>query len=259
MSRASSTSSTATLASAYSVEGSVLGVGSRAAAGAEAGAGGLGKQSLVWNRSSSGAGQGAASAMRAPQQPQQPQQPLCRFFGRGQGCSRGSACRFRHESPVTATDSSQLDPSLAALMLRAPSFGWADVAAAPGSGLGMGRARAAAAQHTSSASAAGAAGAAGLLRFGSGHSVLVLGDGDLTFSEALAAQAPAARLMASVQLSLSALVGRYAAAEGRLGRLAAAGVPVLLEMDARELHTYGTRWNQVRPSCGAASSGYMHC
>ncbi|GAB4821707.1 hypothetical protein N2152v2_008753 [Parachlorella kessleri] len=157
-----------------------------------------------------------------PQQGQkQRQRPLCRFFSKG-GCDRGASCRFSHEAQEPA-----LDSSIAELALRPLGFGW------PTGQLAEQRAQ------RSDSSGGANQGRLHLLDFGPGDSVLVLGDGDLAFSEALACKS-LARVMASVKLSLNKLLETYPGVEARLEALSNAGTPVLAQLDATQLHSYHT-------------------
>jgi hypothetical protein len=113
--------------------------------------------------------------------------PLCRFFCSPHGCSRRAACAFGHDLLA------HVGAGLLAALRRPVAFAPAPAPATGGGGGGP------------------VTGAPPPFDFAAGDSVLLLGEGDLAFTEALMALTTAS-LVSSVQLSRQQLLARTPAA-----------------------------------------------
>lgn len=153
------------------------------------------------------------------------------------GCAYGLDCRYSHDTAAA------LSPDMLAALCRPVTF--------PGSG-----------------APDAAEGAARLFDFGGADTVLLLGEGDLSFTEVLLGRSKgsrhsAPRLVASVQLGRRELLEAYPAADcaARLARLEAAAAAaagpraaggalrLLYGVDATRLHRLG------KPGCPAVEAG----
>ncbi|KAL4443764.1 hypothetical protein ABPG75_011501 [Micractinium tetrahymenae] len=166
---------------------------------------------------------------------------VCRFFLTPKGCAYGLDCRFSHDAAVA------LSPDMLAALRRPVTF--------PGSAGGEG------------GLLPPADSAARLFDFGAGDTVLLLGEGDLSFTEALLGCSRlsghgAPRLVASTQLGRRQLLEAYPASScaARLARLEAAAAAgehaagsarlrLLFGVCATQLHLLG------EPGSPAAQAG----
>ncbi|KAL4422052.1 hypothetical protein ABPG77_004868 [Micractinium sp. CCAP 211/92] len=172
--------------------------------------------------------------------PVSPMRKVCRFFLTPRGCSYGLDCRFSHDAAAA------LSPGMLALLRRPVAF--------PGSAGPRG------------GPSPSAAGTARLFDFGGGNTVLLLGEGDLSFTEALRGRSGRSGrgtpcIVASVQLGRRELLEAYPGSTlvQRLSRLeaaaaagrSAAGGPLrlLYGLCATRLHLLGM------PGCSATEAG----
>lgn len=164
-----------------------------------------------------------------------PASQLCKFFLSTRGCSRGHDCRFSHDAAAA------LSSAMLATLRRPVSFASWQLdgsfrSSAGGSSRGLG----------GSCDPQADADAAGLFAFDSKDTVLLLGEGDLSFTKALPRRCPSCpRLVSTVQLSRSELLAAHPGCKPRVERLEAAAAPaaarlrLLFGVCATQLHRLG--------------------
>eukprot|EP00887_Chlorella_sp_A99_P007864 scaffold20.g7864.t1 len=166
------------------------------------------------------------------------QRPLCRYFQQD-SCMRGALCAFSHDLGAA------LDPDIVVALRQPVTF---ERLSAP-DGYGV----AARLPRLLPGSGAGGDVAPGrLLAFWPHDCVLLLGEGDLSFSAALLETGCEATLVPSVLLSSEALAATYPSCATRVPRLASNGAVVVLlfGLDATRLHE---RLGPAAPGAGAGA------